>query len=103
MGLQEMVEGVYIYIYTLSRLSRVQLFTDPWTVTHQAPLSRGFSKQEYWSGLPFPPPRICGYARVHVCVCVCVCVFKQIAHICWMIEKAREFQKKQLPLLQGQH
>ena len=28
----------------------------PWTVTHQAPLSMGFSSQEYWSGLPFPPP-----------------------------------------------
>ena len=29
---------------------------DPWTVTHQAPLSTGFPRQEYWSGLPFPPP-----------------------------------------------
>ena len=29
----------------------------PWTVTLQAPLSRGFSRQEYWSGLPFPSPR----------------------------------------------
>ena len=28
----------------------------PWTVAHQAPLSMGFSWQEYWSGLPFPPP-----------------------------------------------
>ena len=28
----------------------------PWTVAHQAPLSMGFSKKEYWSGLPFPPP-----------------------------------------------
>ena len=28
----------------------------PWTVACQAPLSMGFSKQEYWSGLPFPPP-----------------------------------------------
>ena len=28
----------------------------PWTVAHQAPLSMGFSKQEHWSGLPFPPP-----------------------------------------------
>ena len=32
------------------------LFCDPWTVAHQAPLSMGFSRQEYWSGLPFPPP-----------------------------------------------
>ena len=29
----------------------------PWTVAHQAPLSMEFPKQEYWSGLPFPPPR----------------------------------------------
>ena len=28
----------------------------PWTVSHQAPLSMGFSRQEYWSGLPFPSP-----------------------------------------------
>ena len=37
-------------------LSRVRLFVTPGTVAHQAPLSLGFSKQEYWSGLPFPPP-----------------------------------------------
>jgi len=37
-------------------LSRVQLFETPWTVAGQAPLSMGFSRQEYWSGLPFPSP-----------------------------------------------
>ena len=37
-------------------LSRVRLFATPWTVAHQAPLSLGFSRQEYWSGLPFPSP-----------------------------------------------
>ena len=37
-------------------LSRVQLFVTPWTVAHQAPLSMGFSRQEYWSGLQFPSP-----------------------------------------------
>ena len=36
-------------------LSRVQLFVTLWTVAHQAPLSMGFSRQEYWSGLPCPP------------------------------------------------
>ena len=36
-------------------LSRVQLCATPWTVAHQAPLSMGFSRQEYWSGLPCPP------------------------------------------------
>ena len=37
-------------------LSRVQLLATPWTVAHQAPPSMGFSRQEYWSGLPFPAP-----------------------------------------------
>ena len=40
----------------LSHFSRVQLFVTPWTATHQAPPSLGFSRQEYWSGLPFPFP-----------------------------------------------
>ena len=37
-------------------LSHVQLFATPWTVAHQAPPSKGFSRQEYWSGSPFPSP-----------------------------------------------
>ena len=36
--------------------SRVWLLTTLWTVAHQAPLAMGFSRQEHWSGLPFPPP-----------------------------------------------
>ena len=40
----------------LSLFSHVQLFATPWTVAHQAPVSMGFSRQKYWSGLPFPPP-----------------------------------------------
>ena len=39
----------------LSRFSRVQLCATPWTVAHQAPLPVEFSRQEDWSGLPFPP------------------------------------------------
>ena len=35
-------------------LSRVRLFSTPWTVAHQAPPSMGFSRQEYWSGVPLP-------------------------------------------------
>ena len=37
-------------------LSRVWLFATPWTIAYQAPQSMEFSRQEYWSGLPFPPP-----------------------------------------------
>ena len=36
--------------------SHVQLFATPQTIAHQAPLSMGFSRQEYWRGLPCPPP-----------------------------------------------
>ena len=37
-------------------LSRVRLFATPWTIAYQAPPSMGFSRQECWSGLPFPSP-----------------------------------------------
>ena len=40
----------------MKSLSHVQLFATPWTVAYQALLSMGFSRQEYWSGLPFPSP-----------------------------------------------
>ena len=40
----------------LSRFSRAQLCTTPWTAAHQASPSLGFSRQEHWSGLPFPSP-----------------------------------------------
>ena len=42
-------------VYVLSR-SVVSDSATPWTAAHQAPLSMGFPRQEYWSGLPFPPP-----------------------------------------------
>jgi len=41
-----------------SRFSCIRLFATLWTLVCQAPLSMGFSRQEYWSGLPCPPPRI---------------------------------------------
>ena len=44
-------------------LSRVQLLVTPWTAAHQAPPSMGFSRQEYWSGLPLPSP-VMGF-RIH--------------------------------------
>ena len=40
----------------MKSLSRVRLFSTPWTVAYQASPSMGFSSQEYWSGLPFPSP-----------------------------------------------
>ena len=45
------------YIVVGQLPSHVQLFTTSWTIAHQTPLSMEFSRQEYWSGLPFPSPR----------------------------------------------
>ena len=47
-----------VHIYMLSHFSRVRLFTTPWTVAYQAPLSMGFSRQEYWSGSLGPSPDV---------------------------------------------
>ena len=47
----------YIAVSEWKMLNRVQLFATPWIVTHQASLSMEFSRQEHWSGLPFPFPR----------------------------------------------
>ena len=47
---------MYFIKKKVKSLSRVRLFATPWTVAYQAPLSMGFSRQEYWSGLPFPSP-----------------------------------------------
>ena len=56
-------------------LSRVRLLATPWTAAYQAPPSMGFSRQEYWSGVPLPSPMcVCVCVCVCVCICVCVCV-----------------------------
>ena len=47
---------VYVYMWVTHSAT-------PWTVAHQAPLSKGFSRQEYWSGLPLPPPRESSWPR----------------------------------------
>ena len=82
--------------YVLSCFSHVQLFVIPWAVARWAPLSMGFSRQKYWSGLPWPSsgdlpdlgikpaslmsPALAGkffttWEAPCVCVCVCVCVW----------------------------
>ena len=48
--------GMVVEWREVNSLSHVWLFANPWTVAHQAPLSMEFSRQEYWSGLPFPSP-----------------------------------------------
>ena len=47
---------VFQILLLVKLLSRVRLFVTPWTVANQTPLSMGFSRQENWSGLPFPAP-----------------------------------------------
>ena len=57
----------YIYIWKWKLLSHVQLFATPWTVAYQAPLTMEFSRQEYWSRLPCPPPEIFPVQRMNPC------------------------------------
>ena len=45
-------------------LSRARLLVTPWTAAYQAPLSMGFSRQEYWSGLPLPSPIMEYYSSI---------------------------------------
>ena len=47
---------LFCFKVKVKSLNRVRLFVTPWTVVYQALLSMGFSRQEYWSGLPFPSP-----------------------------------------------
>ena len=55
-GLSYFTYGNVYVLMNCYLLSRLQLFATPWTITHQNPLSMEFSRQEYWSGLPFPSP-----------------------------------------------
>ena len=67
-------------------LNPVQLSATPWTAAHQAPPSMGFSRQEYWSGMPLPSPKYmlitlkplcsCLHKIILAWACACVCVIK---------------------------
>ena len=56
------------FSWMLSHFSHVHLFVILWTGAHQAPLSLGFSRQEYWSGLPFPSPGESFWPRDWTCI-----------------------------------
>ena len=56
-----------LLLLLLSCCSRVRLFTTPWTAAHQAPPSMGFSRQEYWSGLPLPSLTVASTVYQNVC------------------------------------
>ena len=51
-------EWKWMYSLPMKSLSLVRLLATPWTVAYQAPPSMGFSRQEYWSGLPLPSPKL---------------------------------------------
>ena len=59
-------------------LSRVQLFETLWTVAYQAPPSMGFSRQEYWSGLPLPSLNITNYAAIKIIIHVSLNIYTNI-------------------------
>ena len=69
---KEYVKAIYchpacvIYMQSVVLVSVVQLFATPWIVAHQAPLSMEFSRQGYWSGLPFPSPLYAEYIMQNV-------------------------------------
>ena len=54
--LQLYLYWIRLFNRKVKSLNRVRLFVTLWTVAYQAPLSVGFSRQQYWSGLPFPSP-----------------------------------------------
>ena len=104
--------NVWKWKVKVKSLSRAQLLATPWTTAYQAPLSMGFSRQEYWSGVPLPSlilhaskvilkilqARLQQYMN-HVLPDVQAGFRKgrgtrdQIANIRWIMKKAREFQK----------
>ena len=53
---KEVMVRIYNGILMLSHFSHVRLCATPWTAAYQAPLSMGFSREEYWSALPLPSP-----------------------------------------------
>jgi len=62
---------IYINVYMWSCFSHVWLFATPWIVAHTVPLSMGFSKQKYWSGLPCPPPGDLPKFKIKLSCCFC--------------------------------
>ena len=57
-----------LLLLLLSRFSRVRLCATPWTAAFQAPPSMGFSRQEYWNGVPLPSPFIPSSCSVIYCM-----------------------------------
>ena len=59
----------------MKSLSRVRLLATPWTAAYQAPPSMGFSRQEYWSGVPLPSPRLVAVFVLSTMCCHIFCLY----------------------------
>ena len=62
---------IHVCACVVSRFNHVGLCVTLRIAAHQDPLSKGFSRQEYWSGFPCPPP---GTLLIHVYIFICICV-----------------------------
>ena len=69
-----------LYCAMLSYFRHVWLFATLWTIAPQVPLSMGFSRQEYWSGLPCPPPGNPPQPRDWVCISYVACICRQVLY-----------------------
>ena len=76
------------YVCACARFTYVQLFTSPWTVACQAPLSVEFSRQEYWRGLPFSSPGNLPHPGTETVSLRISCVGRQILYYCATWEDA---------------
>ena len=102
---------VITVVSEVKSLSRVRLFATPWTVAYQAPPSMGFSRQEYWSGLPFVTPgdpltqglNLCLLHRLHwqaVSLPLCQCLLESLPE-CWGPQNSPDSQPLSLNQLRG--
>ena len=71
---------VILRVLVLSCFSHVQLFVTLWTVAHQAPLSMGFPRQEYWSGLPFPSSGNLPHPGIEIVSLYDSCIGRQVLY-----------------------
>ena len=84
----------------LSRFSRVRLCATPETAAHQTPLSLGFSRQEHWSGLPLPSPKLSATCKLLWCI---RCVENLVSHelVVNCLGRGRRFVHFSLLLIAG--
>ena len=101
LGAENTICNIYVYVCVCVQVSACSVVSlcDPIDCSPQAPLSMGFSRQEHWSGFPFPPPGDLSNPGLHckpifffyhlshqgspkyICILICVCVFSLKAHL----------------------